>query len=78
MKSRAPALITRGLAEITRLGLELATKRQEHIDLDGAIHAMIETGRGGQMSAQRLKKKKLALKDRITEIEDILMPDIIA
>lgn len=61
-----------------RLGLELATKMQEHADLDAAIHAMLETGRGDQMAIQRLKKKKLALKDRIVELEDILLPDIIA
>lgn len=61
-----------------KLGLELATKRQEHADLDAAIHAMIETGRGDLMAVQRLKKKKLTLKDRIVELEDILLPDIIA
>ncbi len=61
-----------------RLGLELATKQQEHADLDAAIHAMIETGRGDPMAVQRLKKKKLVLKDRIVQLEDLLLPDIIA
>lgn len=61
-----------------RLGLELATKRQEHADLDAAIHALVETGRGDLMTVQRLKKKKLALKDRIVQLEDLLLPDIIA
>lgn len=61
-----------------RLGLELSTKRQEHADLDAAIHALIETGRADPMTLQRLKKKKLALKDRIVELEHILLPDIIA
>jgi len=61
-----------------KLGVELSTKRQEHADLDAAIHALIETGRADPMILQRLKKKKLALKDRIVEIEKILLPDIIA
>jgi len=60
------------------LGLELATKRQEHADLDAAIHALIETGRADAMTLHRLKKKKLLLKDRIVELEQILLPDIIA
>ena len=61
-----------------RMGLELATKRQEHADLDGAIHAMISAGTADQMALQRLKKKKLVLKDRIVELEKFLLPDIIA
>lgn len=61
-----------------RLGLELASKKQEHADLDAAIHAMLASGVGDPMAVQRLKKKKLTLKDRIVELEDILLPDIIA
>lgn len=61
-----------------RLGIELATKQQEHADLDAAIAAMIQARTGDQMAIQRLKKKKLALKDRIIALEQILLPDIIA
>lgn len=61
-----------------RLGLELATQRQEHADLDAAIHALVEVGRVDQMLMQRLKRKKLAIKDRIVALEKILLPDIIA
>ena len=61
-----------------KLGTELAIKRQEHADLDAAIHALTSAGNGEQMSLQRLKKKKLALKDRIVELENLLLPDIIA
>ncbi|MBU1175213.1 MAG: DUF465 domain-containing protein [Alphaproteobacteria bacterium] len=61
-----------------RLGTELATKRQEHADLDAAIHALTTSGAADQMTVQRLKKKKLGLKDRIVELEKILLPDIIA
>lgn len=71
-------MLTLDPEQTARLGLELATKTQEHADLDAAIHAMIETGRGDLMAVQRLKKKKLAIKDRIVELENILLPDIIA
>ncbi len=61
-----------------KLGLELSLKRQEHDDLDAAIHALASSGTADQMAVRRLKKKKLALKDRIVELEKILLPDIIA
>ncbi len=61
-----------------KLGLELAAKRQEHGDLDAAIHALVAAGTVDQMTIRRLKKKKLELKDRIVELEKILLPDIIA
>jgi hypothetical protein len=60
------------------LGLELATKRQEHADLDAAIHNLVSSGIADQMLVQRLKKRKLQLKDRIVQLENILLPDIIA
>ena len=60
------------------LGLELAGKRQEHADLDAAIHTLSTSGYGDQMLIQRMKKRKLALKDRIVQLENILLPDIIA
>jgi hypothetical protein len=60
------------------LGLELATKRQEHADLDAAISTLVASGLADQMLLQRLKKRKLALKDRIVQLENLLLPDIIA
>ena len=60
------------------LGLELATKRQEHADLDAAIHTLIGSAFADRMLIQRLKKRKLALKDRIVQLENYLLPDIIA
>lgn len=60
------------------LGLELATKRQEHADLDAAIKMLTEANVADRMLVQRLKKRKLALKDRIVQLENILLPDIIA
>ena len=60
------------------LGLELAAKRQEHADLDAAIQTLTASGVADQMLIQRLKKRKLLLKDRIVQLENILLPDIIA
>jgi Uncharacterized conserved small protein containing a coiled-coil domain len=60
------------------LGLELAAKRQEHADLDAAIEMLTESHVADRMLIQRLKKRKLMLKDRIVQLENILLPDIIA
>jgi hypothetical protein len=57
---------------------ELAELRQEHRDLDAAISAMVESATTDTIRIQRLKKRKLALKDRISVLEDQLLPDIIA
>ncbi len=56
----------------------LARLRQEHRDLDAAIAALAESGTSDPIRIQRLKKRKLALKDRIAMLEDRLLPDIIA
>ena len=63
--------------EQTELRLEAARLRQEHEDLDAAINAMIATGCDA-LRIQRLKKKKLLIKDQITKVEDQIIPDIIA
>ncbi len=60
------------------LRIKLGVLRREHRDLDDAIHALASSGRGDQLTLQRLKKQKLALKDQIVKIEDQLIPDIIA
>jgi len=62
--------------EVLRVKLEVL--RREHRDLDEAIHAMAEIGRGDSLTLMRLKKQKLVLKDRIARIEDLITPDIIA
>jgi hypothetical protein len=53
--------------------------RTEHRDLDQAI-AALSTSLGGaeSLSLQRLKKRKLQLRDQITKLESKLLPDIIA
>jgi hypothetical protein len=58
--------------------LELARLRQEHRDLDAAIDAMVALGTADSIQIQRLKKRKLVLKDRIKQLEDQTVPDIIA
>ncbi|MEO0939074.1 MAG: DUF465 domain-containing protein [Pseudomonadota bacterium] len=60
------------------LRVELEVFRSEHRDLDEAITAMVERGTSDPLTLQRLKKRKLMLKDRIALIEDRLTPDIIA
>lgn len=57
---------------------ELERLRQEHRDLDGAIDALELSVAGDQLQIQRLKRRKLALRDRISYIEDQITPDIIA
>ena len=57
---------------------ELERLRQEHQDLDAAIAAMSAVGKGDPIPLQRLKKRKLVIKDRIVSLEDKLLPDIIA
>lgn len=57
--------------------LEFAKLRQEHSDFDAAINAMLATGCDA-LAIQRMKKKKLALKDRLQKLEDRIIPDIIA
>ena len=52
--------------------------RLRHRDLDDAIDALMDTGRADVIRIQRLKKKKLSLKDKIAKIENALLPDIIA
>jgi hypothetical protein len=64
--------------EESELRTQLARLRQEHRDLDAAIEAMQSSPASDILQVQRLKKRKLVLRDRITQIEDQLTPDIIA
>ena len=63
---------------VAELEAELARLKEEHRDLDTAIEALERVGSGDQLQIQRLKKRKLVLKDRIAHVEDQLTPDIIA
>ena len=57
---------------------KLAQLTQEHRDLDAAIEAMAASGNADLLALSRLKKRKLQLKDEISEINNGLLPDIIA
>lgn len=62
--------------DIARARLEVL--RHEHRDLDEAIAALSDQSLTHSLGLLRLKKQKLALKDRIARLEDELTPDIIA
>ncbi len=60
------------VAQIERL-------REEHRDLDAAIEALSEAGGAAdRLQLQRLKKRKLMLRDKLALLEDQLTPDLIA
>ena len=56
----------------------LAELKLEHRDLDEVISRLTERAPYDQLQLQRLKKRKLVLKDQISLIESELYPDIIA
>jgi hypothetical protein len=60
------------------LAERLVQLTSEHRDLDDAIHALSTRGVPDMLQIQRLKKRKLQLRDEITLIESKLLPDIIA
>ncbi len=57
---------------------ELTELRSEHRDLDDVIARLSGQGSYDQIQMQRLKKRKLSLKDEIAKVESKLLPDIIA
>lgn len=66
------------MTNLAELEADLARLKQEHRDLDMAIEALEQIIAGDQLQVQRLKKRKLVLKDQIIRLEDQLTPDIIA
>ena len=57
---------------------KIAELRAAHRALDERISQLVEQGFPDQLEVQRLKKQKLALKDRIARLESDRLPDIIA
>jgi len=57
---------------------QLSILEQEHRDLDDIIHRLQEQKTINLLQMQRLKKRKLLLKDKIAIVKDIIEPDIIA
>ena len=66
------------ITSVTEMRVKLEELRSEHRDLDDVIQRLAETSPFNQLQIQRLKKRKLALKDQITKLESQLLPDIIA
>lgn len=65
-------------ADQDAIRMEVERLRLEHQDLEAAIDALTAVGAPDQLQIQRLKKRKLALRDRIVFLEDQITPDIIA
>jgi len=57
---------------------KLIELKSEHRDLDGIIARLMEDVTFNQIQVQRLKKRKLYLKDQIIKLENDILPDIIA
>jgi hypothetical protein len=66
MKSENPAEIVKKLSEL----------RVEHRDLDASIALLSEETRPDQLQLKRMKKRKLKLKDWISNLESLLIPDL--
>ena len=66
MKSSNPAEIAQKLAAL----------REEHRDLDQAIKRLSEDPWQDQLLLKRLKKRKLKIKDWISNLESLLIPDL--
>ncbi len=68
----------RSEAEKAAIRAEVERVRLEHRDLEAAIEALLAVGAVDQLQIQRLKKRKLLLRDRLQHLEDEITPDIIA
>ena len=64
--------------DLEAIKAKLETLKIEHRDLDEVIDRLVEKPPFDQLQLQRLKKRKLGLKDQITKLESQLIPDIIA
>jgi hypothetical protein len=65
-------------SELRAIREQIERLREEHRDLDAAIEALTQSGPADRLQLQRLKKRKLWLRDRMTRLEDETTPDIIA
>ena len=60
------------------LRARLVQLAEEHRDLDAAIDNLVAAAGFDQLHLQRMKKRKLGLKDQMRQLESRLVPDIIA
>ncbi len=66
------------MEDIKAVEKKLAELKTQHRNLDDKINHLIENASFDQLEVQRLKKRKLVLKDQIKKLESNLLPDIIA
>lgn len=66
------------MEDITEMQEKLAELEREHRDLDEIIDRLVSTPPVDLLQIQRLKKKKLLLKDQILKVKSAILPDIIA
>lgn len=66
------------MEDINDLQEKLVELEHEHRDLDQIINKLMITPPIDLLQIQRLKKKKLALKDQILKLKSDILPDIIA
>jgi hypothetical protein len=64
--------------EVQRLEERLFELRQEHRDLDDVINRLLLSSHVEEMQLKRFKKRKLKLKDMISMLENVLIPDLLA
>jgi hypothetical protein len=65
-------------AEKQRLEQRLFELKQEHRDLDDVISRLLLSPETEELQLKRFKKRKLMLKDTIMQLENVLIPDILA
>ncbi len=63
-----------GQAENQQLTQKLTAMREEHRDLDEAIHRLEEAPNADEVQVRRLKKRKLLLRDEIASVERQMSP----
>lgn len=66
------------MEDIKDVKKRLANLKIQHRDLDDEINHLVEKASFDQLEVQRLKKRKLVLKDQIMKLKSNLLPDIIA
>jgi len=64
--------------ETVRLEERLYELKQEHRDLDDVINHLLLSPATEELQLKRFKKRKLKLKDTISQLENALIPDILA
>ena len=65
-------------SDTKKIKARLNELRTEHRDLDLSIENLNTQSKVDIFAVQRLKKRKLGLKDQIAHMESLLLPDIIA